>query len=455
MISENISLSLEEVHRLIDGDDASIRAYFSSVPYPADITEFLEQVDLIQWPRLLRLIEDPEKRAEVVSQIDETKWSDLLDQLQPDEIASLILEMESDDAVDIIAKLSVQARYDTLRRLPFEERRQFQNLLGYPEDSAGGLMQVELAQVRESATVEDAIATVRQWVEDDVEVLAVWVVDNQGRLVGSLTLADLLLHKSTTPIKNLVDTDVVSVKPLVDQGEVAKIFKKYDLITLPVVDEENHLLGRIVVDDVVDVLTEEAEEDALRMGGTSSEELLHPEQVFSTVRIRLPWLAIALGCSLVSAFLLKVFEPLLERAAIVYSFLPVIMAMGGNVGTQSATILIRGFATEKTDLSDIPRLLYKEMRVGFLLGITYGSFAAIVATFILSKHNYYLGAVVLTSMICAMVTASAMGVFAPSVLKRFNIDPAIAAGPFVTTMNDITGILIYMLTAGWFLSYLE
>jgi magnesium transporter len=453
--TENFSIDVEELQQLLEGDDQSLRAYFNSVPHPADITEFLEHVDVHQWPRLLRLIDDPEVRAEVVSQIDEAKWQDLLARLQPDEIAALILQMESDDAADLIAKLPIQARYDTLRRLPAEDRRHVQNLLGYPEDSAGGIMQVELAHVAQSANVADAVQKVRELVEDDVEVLVVWVVDGEERLVGYSALADLLLHKSTTPISSIVETDLVTVTPLVDQEEVARLFKKYDLITLPVVDDEGHLLGRIVVDDVVDVLSEEAEEDALRMGGTSAEELVHPEQVLSTARIRLPWLAVALGCSLVSASLLKFFEPLLERVAIVYSFLPVIMAMGGNVGTQSATILIRGFATGKSDLSDIPKFIFKEVRVGLILGVVYGTFAGIVAAFILSKHNLFLGLVVFISMVLAMMTAAVVGVIAPSLLKRLNVDPAIASGPFVTTMNDITGILIYMLTSGLFLTYLE
>lgn len=455
MLNETPELNHAEVHELLKGDDTSLRTFLSSVPHPADITEFLNQVDLHEWPRLLRLISDADIRAQVVSEIDEDNWKDLLAQLSPEEIAALTCEMESDDAADLIAKLPLQARHDTLRRLPDEDRRHVQDLLSYPEDSAGGIMQVELVRVDQNQTVADAIVTVRKLVEDDVEVLAVWAVDSEDRLVGHIALVDLLLRKSTTTIQSFMNPDVVSVKPLVDQEEVARIFKKYDLIALPVVDDEGHLLGRIVVDDVVDVLSEEAEEDALHMGGTSAEELIHPEQVFSTARIRLPWLAVALVCSLISAFLLKLFEPMLQNISVVYAFLPVIMAMGGNVGTQSATILIRGFATGRVDLTDIPRFLFKEIRVGFLMGVFYGICAGAVASFVLSKHNFALGLVVFISMVIAMMAAGAMGVCAPALLKKLDIDPAIAAGPFVTTMNDITGIVIYMLTATLFLIQLE
>ncbi|MEI6806494.1 MAG: hypothetical protein WCK49_08330, partial [Myxococcaceae bacterium] len=167
-------------------EQLDLKAYFKSLPHPADITEYLEQVQLSEWPKLLRLIEDSEKRAQVVAEIDETKWKDLLAQLQPEEIAELIREMESDDAADIIAKLPLSSRYETLYRLPAPERHQVLELLGYPEDSAGGIMQIELARVRDNALVSDAIIKVRELVEDDVEVLAVWVVDANDCLVGSV-----------------------------------------------------------------------------------------------------------------------------------------------------------------------------------------------------------------------------------------------------------------------------
>jgi magnesium transporter len=453
--TENAILTFEEIHQLIDGDDQSLRAYFSSVPYPADISEFFEKVEVRAWPRLLRLIDDPEIRSEVVALFDESRYKDLLGVLSPDEISALLGEMESDDAADFIAILPFPKRMEVLRKMAPQERKWVQQLLKYPEDSAGGIMQLELAEVPENALVSDAVDRVRELVEDDVEVLAVWVVDNEGRLRGHVALVDLLLHKATTPVAALMDPDVVSVTALIDQEEVAQLFKKYDLITLPVVDDQDRLIGRIVVDDVVDVLEEEAEEDALRMGGTSSEELYHRQEVVSTARIRLPWLAVALGCSLISATLIKSFEPILERVAIVFAFLPVIMAMGGNVGTQTSTILIRGIATQKIDMSDLPKFLYKELRVGALLGVIYGLLAGVVATFVLSNYNYPLGLIVFISMVCAGITAAGMGVCAPAILKKFDFDPAIASGPFVTSLNDISGILIYMSTAGLFLSYLE
>lgn len=455
MKSENIAVSNEELLDLLEGDDVSLRAYFDSLSHAGDIIEFFDKAPYDQWPRLLKLIDDPDKRAEVISESDHTKWRDLLKGLNPAEIAELTLQMESDDATDLIADLPPFLQIEILHKYPLKERYRVQQLLHYPEDSAGGLMQLELAAVSDQAQVADAVQTVRALVDEEVEVLGVWVVDRDNRLVGYVQLVDLLLHKTTTPIQSIMDRDVVTVTPYVDQEQVIQLFKKYDLITLPVVDDFDRLMGRIVIDDVVDVLEEAADEEALRMGGISAEEIYHRQEVFSTARIRIPWLAIALMSSMVSASLLKFYEPLLEQVAAVFAFLPVIMAMGGNVGTQTATTLIRGLATNKLQLSDMPKFLFKEIRVGLVLGVLYGLGAGLVATFILSQGNYYLGLIVFVAMVCAMVTAATMGVIAPAMLKKFDFDPAISSGPFVTSLNDISGILIYMAIAGLFLSHLK
>lgn len=455
MNNETINFTKDEIHDLLTKDDETIREHIASIAHAADINEFFRQIDVKEWPRLLRLIDDHDKRAAVVFGFDREEWNKLLPLLSPQEIAEVIRGLETDDAADLLADIPLPERLDALRMLSQKERVQVQQLLRYPEDSAGGIMQLELALVNEDATVADAINIVRQLVEEDVEVLSVLVVDHNRRLVGTLALVDLLLNKATTKISSIMDKDVVFVKPLLDQEEVAAIFKKYDLITLPVVDDSYRVMGRIVIDDVVDVLAEEAEEDALHMAGTSTEELLHQTAVLATVRVRLPWLGVALCCSLVSGILLHYFEPTVERAVFILSFIPVITAMGGNVGTQSSTVLIRGFATGKFDLSHFPSFLYKEVRVGLLMGMVYGVFAGLAATLLLTDFNFYLGMVVFFSMVAGMMTAAILGVIAPSLLKRLNIDPAIASGPFVTTLNDITGIAIYMLIATAFLKQLE
>jgi magnesium transporter len=441
----------EEVSSLLAKDDDTIRKYISSIVHTADINEFFRQVDIKEWPRLFKLIDDEDDRAAVVFGFDRDEWKQLLPLLSAQDIANVIKRLETDDAADLLLDIPLPERMETLRLLSQKERIQVQQLLRYPEDSAGGIMQLELALVHDDACVEDAIDMVRKLVEEDVEVLTVMVVDKHRCLIGTLALVDLLLNKATTKVAEIMDKDVVFVKPFIDQEEVAAIFKKYDLLSLPVVDDEGRLLGRIVVDDVVDVVAEEAEEDALHMAGTSTEELL----VFATARVRLPWLGVALCCSMMSGFLLHYFEPTVQKAVIILSFIPVITAMGGNVGTQSATILIRGFATGKFDLRNVWVFLYKEIRVGLLMGIVYGTCAAILAIFFLTEMNFYLGLVVFFSMSIGMMMAASLGVIAPAILKKLDFDPAIASGPFVTTLNDIAGIAIYMLIANIFLYQLQ
>lgn len=453
MSLDHSNFSKEEIHDLLAKDDHSIRQHLDSFAHTPDVNEFLRQIDIKEWPRLLRLIDNEEQRAAIIFGFDRDEWKKLLPLFSPQEIADVIKHLDTDDAADLLAEIPLPERFETLRLLSQKERIQVQQLLRYPEDSAGGIMQLELALVPQDATVHDAIKIVRELVEEDVEVLSVLVVDQNRRLVGTLALVDLLLNKATTPVKNIMDEDVVFVKPLLDQEEVAGVFKKYDLLTLPVVDDSGRVLGQIVVDDVVDVLTEEAEEDALHMAGTTTQELLHQSAVLATARVRLPWLGIALACSMISAFLLRFFEPTVQRAVIVLSFLPVITAMSGNVGTQSATLLIRGFATGKFDLSDVPKFLFKEFRVGLLMGMVYGVFAGVAAIF-LTNFNLYLGMVVFVAMTGGMMTAAVLGVIAPSLLKRLDIDPAIASGPFVTTLNDITGIVIYMAICTIFINQL-
>lgn len=422
---------------------AELSEYFNSL-HPADITEHLQEVEVIKWPKLLKLISDSEKKAQTIAEIDQDQYLELFAQLRPEEIVEILCEMQSNEIADIISKLSLSAYYEILYRLSVAERHQILLLLGYPEDSAGGIMEIELAIVNENSTVQETITRIRELVEMDELILTVWVTDNNNSLVGSVSVADLLIYKSTVLVKTLMETNIIYTYPFADQNEVAQLFKKYDLLTLPVVDSRRRLLGRISVDDIVNVLVEEVEEDSLRIAGTSPEELLSPGQILATSKIRLPWLAMALLCSLISASLLSYFHIILEELTVIYAFLPVIMAMGGNFGTQTSTILIRGFAINKNNINEIPRLLFKEIQIAFVMGIFYGLLAGIVATFFLTSYNYVLGVIVFISMILAMISAAILGTMSPTILKKLDIDPAVSAGPFVTTFNDITGIVIFI-----------
>lgn len=442
----------EDLRAVLQGDDAAAQAFLHLLPHPADIADALSELDAEEWPRLLHLISDEEARAEVVSLLDEHEQ--LAEYLRPEDIGTLLRQMESDDAADLLAELAPDEQKEALEALPEEERREVLALLQYPEDSAGGIMQAERVEVQSQATVDEAISQIRNMVDEGIDVHKIFVIDAQERLLGTVELVDLLLHAGAKKLADLMTPPVATAHPLLDQEEVVGLFRKYDLVVLPVVDGEGRLLGRIVHDDVVDVLDEEAEEDVLRMAGTDAEELLYRDRALAVARVRMPWLLVNLFGSLVSGWLLHLYEPVIAQAILIASFIPVITAMGGNVGTQSATILTRGFATGRLDLGDVPRLVFKEFRVGLLMGLLCGGGVSLIATFLFADGRYHLGLVVWVAMVAAMTTAAVVGTLAPAAMKRLGIDPAIASGPFVTTANDIIGIVLYMSTAVAFLDQL-
>jgi len=444
----------DDLSAILRGDDATARTFLSLVQHPADITESLRALEPEEWPRVLTLVDDEETRAEIVALFDDHEREQLFEHLDNKAIGSLIRDMESDDAADVVGELEPADRTEALSALPLEERRAVEELLTYRADSAGGIMQLERAQVRQDATVADAIARVRELSTAGITVHRVYVVDDDGRLIGSLAIVALVLHASDQRISELVEPPIATVTPDVDQEVVADIFRKYDLVSIPVVDADGKLIGRILFDDVQDVVHEEAEEDVLRMAGTDMEELLYRDRPLRIAIVRLPWIGINLLGSLVSAFLLHLYEPVIVQAVVLAAFVPVITAMGGNVGTQSATILTRGLATGRIEQDEIPSTLWRELQVGVLMGVTCGLLVGVIAIAFFSNGKAILGVIVALAMVSAMTTAAAVGALAPALLKRFGVDPAIASGPFVTTANDIIGIVIYMSSAIMFLDLL-
>jgi len=448
------TMDTADLRAVLRGDDVTARSFIRLVSHPADLVEALRALEFEEWPRLLDLIEDEEARAEVVALLDEDERDDLFEHLKPKQIGQLVVDLESDDAADIIGELEPEEQKVALAQLPVEDRKVVEELLAYPDDSAGGIMQVELAKVPSSATVADTTQHIRALAEEGIEIHRVYVVDEEDRLMGTVDLVDLVLNSPHKKIAELTEEPIATVTPDVDQEEVADIFRKYGIVVLPVVDDEDRLLGRIVVDDIVDVLHEEAEEDALRMAGTDVGELLYRDQASRIAMVRLPWIGINLFGSLISAFLLPLYEPVLEQAVIIASFIPVITAMGGNVGTQSATILTRGLATGRVSFADLPRTLFREFRVGLLMGTICGISVGVIAALLFGNGRIYLGIVVALAMVSAMTAAAVVGATAPAAMERYGVDPAIASGPFVTTANDIVGIVIYMSTALLFLERL-
>lgn len=300
-------------------------------------------------------------------------------------------------------------------------------------------------------TVKEAIAALQDS-EDYEMVFYVYVTDEHNHLVGVLSLRQLLTVPPGTLLCDIMSTNVMRVRTDMDQEEVADLVAKYNILAIPVVDDHGKLMGLITVDDVIDVMRDEATEDILRMAGTSEEELLLGYKSFQIARLRLPWLLTTLIGGVVTGTLMWYFKSTLEQVIMLISFIPVITGMGGNVGGQTSTILVRGFATGKIDFANLRQVFFKELRVGVIMGIVCGCVIASVA--MIWHHNYYLGLVVGIAMVTAITVAACMGVVVTAFFKKVGIDPAIASSPFVQTVNDITGITIYFATASLFLNYL-
>ena len=445
----------DDLEAVLRADDATAASFLRLLPHPADVVESLRVVEVSEWPRLLRLVTDDAERAEAVSLLEEPERQALLILLDPGEIGQLVKNLETDDATDVIEDLDPQEQREALQSLTPEGRAQVEELLQFAPDSAGGLMQTELASVKKTQTVQDAIARVRELVEQDIAVHYIYVLDDDERLVGLIDVAHLLVHRGDKTAVSVMEPSIVRVTPDVDQEQVAALFKKYSIVSLPVVDREGRLLGRILHDDVIHVVSEEAEEDALKQAGTSAEELLYRDRVIPIARVRLPWLITTLFGSMVSATLITFYSGMLKQAVILVAFIPVITAMGGNVGTQSATILTRGLATGRVNMADLASILFREFRVGLVMGAACGVVVGGAGTFLFADGNPVLGIVVFLAMLAAMTAAATVGALAPAAMKRMGVDPAIASGPFVTTANDIVGIVIYMSTALVFLDYLK
>jgi magnesium transporter len=438
---ENIP-EVDDLEALVQGGDQKALRNFLALLQPADLAVILDRLERDLWPKVIAPL-DIAQISDLMEELPDHLRDDLAELLSHDQLTSAFVEMASDDAADVIADLPRPLARKVLKALPKEDRREVETLLRYPEDTAGGLMQIELVSIPEQATVDEAVEAIRANAEEVGDLHFVYVVDDDNRLVGSLSLDKLILARSNTPVGKLADRDFHSVTTDVDQEEVAQMFKRYDLVSLPVVDDQGMLLGRILHDDAVDVIEEEAEEDILRMAGAEEPELVYTNRVFKIASVRLPWLLANLAGGLVTGYLLWQFSLTFPDMAVLISFAPVIAAMGGNVGTQSSTIVVRGFATGRIDYANLSRFMTRELAIGVIMGLSCGLAVGLIAR--LWHGMPILGFTVGVAMSAAITVSAIMGVLVPVLFRLIKIDPAIAAGPLVTTINDIVGITIYYL----------
>ncbi|KIX14934.1 magnesium transporter [Dethiosulfatarculus sandiegensis] len=409
--------------------------------HPADLAHAMESLTDQEKRDVFQAL-DPKTATEVVVELSEYSRDQVLEGLHPNKLAEIVDELPSDEATDIIAELPTDQAREVLSRLDEEDSDEVRALLIYDEDSAGGIMQLELVSILESQTASEAIEAIRIKREEVEDIHNLFVLDNQSRVVGMLPLSKLILADPLTRIRDIMEPCPLFIQADEDQEAVAHKFRRYDVVSAPVVDAKGRLMGRITIDDVMEIMQDEAQEDIARMAGISGEdEMFLSRDSFKMSRMRLPWLLVNLGGGLVSGWLLWHFKMRLADALFLLAFIPVIMAMAGNVGVQSATIVVRGFAVGQINMDNIRAILFKEIRVALIMGVVCGLTAGTVAFF--WHHNPYLGLVVGLAMTSAISAASILGTLAPALFKLLNVDPAISSGPVVATLNDIMGLLIY------------
>lgn len=432
-----------------------ISAELKAGRHPSDLLENLEPLQAEEKAEILEFL--PKEEAVLLFQeMEEFEQAELLRLLERERAGYILKELASDDAADLIGELTPAEAEEMLEEFgDGEEPLDFGDLLKYPEESAGGIMTTEFISLPADIAVEEAIARLREIAPEAETIYYVYVVDEEGLLIGVLSLRDLIASSDGTILKEIMRKNVISVQADMDQEEVARVVSRYDLLAVPVVDTDGQLLGIITVDDVIDVMEQEATEDIYRLAGAS--EVVGMElteaPVSKVVRLRLPWLLISMVGGFISGSVIGGFEDTLEAIVMLAVFIPVIMDMGGNVGTQSSTIFVRGLATGEISPGEVWPYFFREIRIGLVLGIICGVLITLAA--FLWQRNPYLGLVVGISMLATVSVAALIGTLVPLLCSKIHIDPAITAGPFVTTIKDVTGLLIYFLVATSFLEYLR
>ncbi len=390
--------------------------------------------------------------GEFFSELDSPLIQELVEDLTPQYMADILVDMPSDDAVDLLEILPEEMAAEIRRHMEKQDRDEMDELLQYDPESAGGLMSPDFMALDEECTAREAIASIQKRSSEKEMVFYLYLTHGEQRLSGVVSLRELLMHPPEKQLKEIMNSNVVSVATDTDRSEVASVVSRYNFLAVPVVDSNYTLVGIVTVDDIIDVIREEASEEFLQMAGAGKDREILLKSTRESALIRAPWLFASWIGGVMAMFIIGAFEQELARVLALASFIPVVIGMGGNIATQSSTIIVRGIATGRVNLGESWKVVFKEMQVGVLLGLLYGVFLGLVA-FLGFRENapVLLGLVVGVSIFCCMIMSATLGTLIPLILKRFDVDAAIATGPFVTTSIDILGVLLYFSMAKIFL----
>ena len=414
--------------------------------HPADLALLFRYFNENEQDEIFSKLKPSEKTAEFLNDLDELIGIRLLENESHERIALILEHASSNEQAYLIGLLDEKYASSVIELLQADKQEELEEMMAYPEDSAGSLMYTDVFTLHEETKARDAINALQDQ-EDAEMVFYLYTLDDEARLTGVISLRDLVTTPGDTKLKDIMSKQIHVVRPETDQEEVARIVSQYNFLAVPVVDPDDRLLGIVTVDDVVDIIREEATEDFLQMVGAGKDREILLKSSWENARMRLPWLFASWVGGIMAAFIIGIFDNVLQSTIALAAFIPVIMGMGGNIGTQSSTIIVRGLATGRVSIENSMRILFKEIRVGLMLGILYGLLLGVFAILKFLDVSPMLGVVVGVSICISMIIAATIGSLVPLILNRFEIDPAIATGPFVTTSIDILGVACYFLIA--------
>jgi magnesium transporter len=439
---ELTKIFLDRIEKAVEAQDAQFIVEEICPLHYADIAEILDEISLEEAQFIYHHL-DPDLASEVLVEIDEDLRNTILESLSDVEIASQVELMDSDDAADLIQDLSDERKEEILSNLEdVEHSSDIASLLSYDEDSAGGLMTTEYISANVNWTVAQSLENLREQAREIDQVFTIYAIDDHERLLGTLSLKTFLYADNDTLIKDLFAPDPISVKTSDSDKEVAKLMEKYDLVVIPVINQAGVLMGRITIDDVVDVMREDAERD-MQLATGVSEKIESKDSVWIITRARLPWLLIGLFGGICGAMVIGVFEGQLSKFPQLAFFIPLIAAMGGNVGVQSSALIVQGLANNSLKFDSTFKKIMKEISVAIVNGIVL-SLLIFLYNF-LASEDYALCFTVSFALFSVIILAGILGSLVPLMLHKYKVDPALATGPFITTLNDILGLLLYFL----------
>jgi magnesium transporter len=437
---DRTKILIESIKRLERRGASTHLSKIVNKTHAADLSAAFRYLPLAFLHRLFAMIEDTEKKGILISELEDDIFLGFVDGLDLDQFVKILENMPSDDVTHIIDRLPDETADAVLDMMKKEDSDEVESLLRYDRETAGGIMVTDFIALRDDTTAKQAITSLQKEYSDVEMPFYLYAVDEFDRLVGVCSLRQLVVVPPEKPLKEFMTTDVYSVRTDMDQEDVARMVARYDILAVPVVDDANTLVGIITVDDVIDIIREEATEDILKMAGVG-EEFVETKSVMRSSRMRLPWLFASCLGGVLAFLIVGFFESSIQKYAFLAAFIPVIMGMGGNVGTQSSTIVVRGLATGRINIRDIRTVVLKEIAVGLILGLVYGIIIAGVAQ--VSYHTLNLTIAVCLSVLSSMTMAALIGSMVPLVFARINVDPAVASGPFVTTAIDIISVFFY------------